>query len=82
MRSVAPRDMGLGDGGVQIVRPGQFDMLGRNDEMLGDGDHVVAPAVGAFHHAGLVSSGDRRLPGLHGGLEAEHVRKRKDEFHA
>lgn len=61
--------------------PGQLDVLGGDDEMLGDGDHVVAPPVGALHHAGLVGSGNRRLPGLGHRRQAQQVRDGEGEFH-
>ena len=56
-------------------------MVGGDDEMLGDRDHVVAPPVRALHHPSLVGSGDGGLPGLRNRLEAQQVRNGEGEFH-
>src|SRR3546814_14900800 len=62
---------------VEVMRPGQLDVLGRHDMMLGYRNHLVTQLLRPLGEADLLGTGDRSLPRLAGRLETQHVRHRK-----
>ena len=66
---------------MEVVRPGELDVLVRDDEVLGRADHVVAHLVREPRQAGLVRTGDARLPRLHHRLEPDQMRHAECELH-